>query len=139
MWKSKIKQMLEKFSNDTSVWILIFNQSTKIIHVLCLMNIVLTSNIIIRLQMIGNLGDNYETWWKRQNSTHAHSPKAINNTWTNMYTELWKMKTFVNTLSLLLIILSEFMAHKFAGSRLLMLSNIWEGSLKGMDTSFIRF
>ena len=99
----------------------------KIIHVLCLMNfhIVLTSNWIIRLQMIGNMGDTYEMWWKLPNSTHAHSPKAINNTWTNMYTVLWKMKTFVNTLSLLFIILSEFMADKFTGSRLLMLSNIW--------------
>ena len=62
--------------------------------------------------MIGNLGDDYETCWKHPNSAHAHSPKAINNTWTNMYTVLWKMKTFVITLSLLLIILSENMADK---------------------------
>ena len=57
--------------------------------------------------------DNYETGGL---SVHGHFPKAINNTWTNMYSVLWKMKTFVNTLSFLLIILSKFMADIFAGS-----------------------
>ena len=54
-------QMLEKFSNDTTstVYIPTFIQQVHIIiHVLCLMNfyIMFTSNLIIKLQMIGYLG-----------------------------------------------------------------------------------
>ena len=54
---------------------------------------------------------------KRDENTRI-GPMAINNTWTNMYTAYEKMKTFVNTctLSLLLIILSKFIADKIPGS-----------------------
>ena len=102
--KSKIKTNVRKVLPGDKCLNTNIQPVHKIIHVLYLMNfyMVLTSNLIVKLPMIGNLGGNYETWWKHPNNTHAHSPKVINNTWTNMYTVLWKMKTLVKTWSLLL-------------------------------------
>ena len=140
--KSKIKTNLKKVLQRHKCLNTYIQPVHKIIHVPCLMNfyIVLTSNWIIKLQMIGNLEDNYETWWKRPNSAHAHSPKAINNTWTNMYTVLWKIKTFVNTLSPLLIILSEFWIYGWlCWFKIVNVIKYLKVFFRGMDTSFIRF
>ena len=52
------------------------------------------------------------------NSTHAHSLKANNNTWTNMYTvsNTMKNENFRKNLISPSLILSKSMADKFAGS-----------------------
>ena len=62
--KSKIKTNLKKVLQRHKCLNTYIQPVHKIIHVPCLMNfyIVLTSSLIIKLQMIGNLEDNYETW-----------------------------------------------------------------------------
>ena len=72
-------------------------------------NIVLTSNLIFKLQMIGN----FVIIMKRAENTRIVLMLIVLRLKTTPG-QTWKKKTFV--LSLLLIILSKFIADKFAGS-----------------------